>query len=297
MASPANMVVSWVHPSAPAGILQVLPGTTVGGVEVRTIDLGDPLDFGMIDWEAFSEPRVLTDGLAYYGGVWSAAREMTVPLWMKCATVAKALDTMRDVHTWFHAFGEGKLRIARDLSAGGTSTVWTTCYLANRIAIVQRAGGGGNGGAVGPISSGNLLVILKLVAPYPHFRDVSPTTALSGSYSGSTITSSVTGPCPSEVGLRFGITSPVGVSWIKVSNLTTGRYILLTGGITAAVTIDWFATDPNVMSVMRGTTDLIANVNVGAKLKMIPGAQDFEISASGGTFTYALSYYGEYDSV
>ena len=93
------------------------------------------------------------------------------------------------------------------------------------------------------------------------------------------------------------MTPAVAVTSVTVTNTTTGRYITITDSFAASVVADWYGTDPDVLTVKRGATDLMGNINVGALLVAQPGDNSFAIHGAGTSFSFDLSWYDSYDSI
>lgn len=291
---------SWRHTAAPGGNLQLLPESTVDGVTIRILDFADPLDLGLIEWASFEAPQVGQDGMAYFGGVFSAGREMTIPLWCQCGSLAKALDTQRDLQRWFHNHAFGFLRVARVDSSSESIVCEAKCYTMNRKAFFQ-AHAEAAAGIVGNAQNGNLLYVVKLCAPYPHFRDgrSAPEVDASGQYPTDDVVI-LTNNCPNEIGVYATLVKAGGtITAARITNETTGRYIEITDTMAEQITIDWFKTDPDRFAVSRGSTSIIGSLNIGAKLTLVPGNNvlRFSGSGSGPTFDWEIYFTEDWDSI
>jgi hypothetical protein len=293
--APASLEVVWDN-GAFASDVQLFPENTIDGVDVGLIDLGNPADFGRIPWHAFEEARPLLDGMSYYGGVFSAGRDVKIPLWCKCGNAKKALDQIRVIDKWFtrNTLSDMQLKVDRLDASDATIETKLNGYLVDNQAFVNSPAPGV--GVIGDMDVGQLLYILTLRCPYPHFIDRGVSSE-SGSWSSGTETETVTVDGPNAVGIKATISSAVSVSSVTITNATTGRYVTLTDTYAASVVIDWYGSDPNELSVYRGSTDLLGNCNVGALLRAEPGANSFEITATGTSFDYSLEWYEKYDSI
>lgn len=291
---------SWRHVAAPGGVLQLLPQSTVGGVKFRILDLADQLDLGLIQWSSFEAPRVSQDGLAYFGGVFSAGRDMVVPIWCECGSLAKALDTQLDLQRWFHNHAMGFLRISRTNSASEVFTVEAKCYVKERQGFIQSHSQGG-AGIVGDAEIGNLLYVVRLCAPYPHFRrGREAIVAVASGQFPANPTVVIENNCPNEIGVYVGLAKAGGtIVSTTVKNESTGRYITVTDPMVEPIVIDWLKTSPDTPAVRQGTTSLLGKVNVGAKLTLIPGSNllRFSGAGSGPTYNWEVLITESYDSI
>ena len=294
MTTPANLSIKWQNTGT--GLLQLFPNNTISSVQVGLIDLGTPPDFGEIPFTAFQEARVMLDGLSFYGGVFSVAREIVLPLWCRCGSAAGALNQINLIDKWFRYANlkDMKLTVARDDGSSGTLTTWIRGYMKSRRAFVNFPAPGV--GVIGNMANGDLLYVVTLVCPYPHLRTTAAT-SVSGNWTGTSVPKTVTVNGPNPVGLILTVTPAVAVTSVTVTNTTTGRYITITDSFAASVVADWYGTDPDVLTVKRGATDLMGNINVGALLVAQPGDNSFAIHGAGTSFSFDLSWYDSYDSI
>lgn len=293
-------VFTWRHALAPSGALQMLPASTVDGVTFKILDFSDPLDLALVDWTPFEAARVGQDGMAYFGGVFSASREMTVPIWCQCGSFAKALDTINALHVWFSNSSMGVLRVTRTKADSSAFGVEAQCYAMDRRGFIQNHADAA-AGIVGDADAGNLLYVAKLCAPYPHFRGLVdlPDGGASGQYPTDSVIA-ITNNCPNEVGVSVSLEAAGGtILSATVKNNTTSRYITITDNLSPTVGVDWFGANPNAFQVTKGGVSIVEKINPGAKLKLVPGVNliQFLATGTGATYNWTLSFIEEYDSI
>lgn len=293
-------VFTWRHALAPDGALQMLPSSTVDGVTFKILDFSDPLDLALVEWTPFEAARVGQDGMAYFGGVFSAGREMTIPIWCQCGSFAKALDTINALHVWFANSSTGVLRVTRTRADSTPFGVEAQCYVSDRRGFIQNHAEAA-AGIVGDADAGNLLYVVKLCAPYPHFRGIVslPDGGASGQFPTDSVVS-LTNGCPNEIGVTFSLEAVGGtILSATVRNNTTGRYITVTDDLSSTVSVDWFGANHNSFQVDKGAVSIIEKINPGAKLKLVPGVNiiQFLATGTGATYNWEMSFIEEYDSI
>lgn len=297
MGTAGDLTITWENSPFATSAKQLFPLNTIGGVDVTLANIGNPEDFGMIEFEDFSEPRPLLDGEAFYGGVWSAAREIQLPILARCGSAVAAMDFIRTLDKWFTYTSptSGILKVSRDDGAAGTIDSFAYAYQKERQSFVNPPGGGP--GIMGDVDNGILLYILKLKCPFPHLISQDASTDTTQNWTTGTINRTWTNNGPHKVGCKITISSAVSLSSVTITNNTTGRYITVTDTFGADVVIDWYGSSPTELAVYRGSTDLMGNINETASMILVPGDNDIDITGSGTSFSLDVEWYEQADSV
>lgn len=313
MTAPASLVVSWENTDVldltGASPLQLFPANTValtdiGNVEIGVIDPGNPATFGDLPFTSFEEARVLMDGLAFYGGVFAAARDMVLPLMVKCTNAtrpaAAAMDTIRALHRIFRYDGlsKGKVIVTRVDAGGSAIGCNVQAFSPFRPGFANPAGLGP--GIFGDLDNGLLLYPLSLRAPHPHFRDNSQSTTGSKAWSGTTVSFTITNEGVNRIGGVWTIPAATGtVSSLRLTNTTTGRYVEIASTFDETIVVDWYGSAPTAWSVEKGGVDAAELLNIGAQMLFVPGDNAMTITGTGTGSVSGMSvtWYDEYDSV
>lgn len=297
----ANLTITWegAHSSSPQ---QLFPATTFDSdTTISLTDFGEALDLGVAEWYPFSEPRALMDGHFYYGGVFSEPVELSLPLHIEAPSFERARAVMHAIDRLFSNSELGRLRVTRD-DGGDELTLWLDCYRMRRPNLSHAPKGGF--GHVGRSDLGRVSTQLKLMAPYPHWKAEGPETSGPFTWTNPAAATAFTIPNDgvSDIGAvaRIDILSS-GVGAVTLTNTTTGRYITITHAFSSGdqVTINWFGTDPDTLSVTKepGSVDLLADVNVGALLRLVEGDNAMTLVANAGSVRASIDRYEERDNV
>lgn len=295
----AGLTVEWKSDHGDVGWIQLFPSNPLVGGTINIVEISETLDLGVASLEDFMEPRVMLHGQNYYGGVYSEARDITIPLLVRTAGAAAGMDWTRIVQGWFPSNAMGKLRFSRETAGGDPVVSILRCTALSEISSWRRAFDGDGAGAIGRADSGFVAVPLRLRAPKPLFRDESPTTSdLLTVVAGTTGVIFITNNCPHEIGARISASGTF--TGLTALNATTGRGLSVSQTVSAPQTlaVDWFASDEDEIAVtLDGGGDYVEQLNYTAKLTLLPGVNQIEVDLGTGTADVEVMYWGSYGSL
>lgn len=296
----ASLTIEWASDASPATWIQLFPANPVIGGIINLTEIDSVLDLGRAQLETFMEPRVLLNGQNYYGGVYSEAREITLPIEVRSSGAAAGMDWIRIIQGWFPTHVMGTLRFTR-LSAGGdTVRSILRCTPPLELLPFRHAHDGSGHGIIGSLSSGRVILPVPLSCPKPLFRDYSPTESeLVSVVSGTTGELQVINYCPHEIGARV-IARGGSFTGLTARNLTNGRGFVFSQPIALpqVLAVDWFASDEDALRVtIDGAGNYIPYLSVSARLTLDPGANDLEFDLGVGDAEIYVQYWGSYGSL